>query len=95
MTVEMMSDEEKVGDTWVRHRPSYRSDLFNHFLDKLDSRASDKNRARFPRDVGSPREKDVPSSARKWMLCSNMSTEQDEPESPSLFSSTSNESDEN
>ena len=33
-----MSDEEKVDDTFVRHRPNYRSAKLNKFIDKLDAR---------------------------------------------------------
>ena len=68
ITVEMMSDEERVGEKWVRHRPSYRSDLFNRFIDKLDGRATTIDRARFPRDAGSPRVKHPPQCAKQWML---------------------------
>ena len=64
----MMSDEERAGEKWVRHRPSYRSDLFNRFIDKLDGQAGTLDRARFPRDIGSPRAKQTPASAKQWML---------------------------
>ena len=67
-TVEMMSDGERAGEKWVRHRPSYRSDCLNRFLEKLDGRASTVDRARFPRDIGSPRVKNPPPCAKQWML---------------------------
>ena len=37
VTADMMSDEEKKGVVYVRHRPQYRSDRFNTFIDKLIS----------------------------------------------------------
>ena len=72
-----MSDEERAGEKWVRHRPSYRSDLFNKFIETLDSRAGTSDRARFPRDTGSPREKQPPLTAKQWMLC-RQDTEHDD-----------------
>ena len=83
-----MSDEERDGEKWIRHRPSYRSDMFNHFIDKLDSRAQDLNRAQFPRNIGSPRIKSIPPTASKWMLCENCAEEEEDVESPVLFSSS-------
>ena len=83
MTVDMMSDEEKVGDDWIRHHPSYRSHKFNSFINTLDSR-SDANRARFPRAIGSPREKAAPPTAQKWMV---QIPNEGHHESPALFSS--------
>ena len=35
---DMMSDEELVGDVYVRHPPSYRSASLNEFVKKLDFR---------------------------------------------------------
>ena len=70
MTVKMMSDEDRDGGKWVRHRPAYRSDLLNQFIEKLDSHAGtlSMDRARFPRDMGSPRQTEIPSCAKRWML---------------------------
>ena len=82
-----MSDEEKVGQKWVRHRPSYRSDLFNRFIEKLDSRVTVADRARFPREVGSPRIKNPPSSAKQWMLSSETTVEDVQDSTTELFSS--------
>ena len=100
--MEVKSDEEKVGDKWIHHPPSYRSELFSRFIEKLYSRASD---ARFPRDIGSPRQKEAPSSAKAWMLAHstmNASTSsvpsdgreaENDNESEELFSSSTNDSD--
>ena len=38
VTPEMMSDEERVGDKYVRHPPSFRSEKVSKFIEKLDSR---------------------------------------------------------
>lgn len=87
VTVDMMSDEERAGEKWVRHRPSYRSELFNRFIDKLDCRAANGERARFPRDLGSPRSKNPPTCAKKWMLCQTANIQENGRPSPELFSS--------
>ena len=102
--MEMMSDEEKVGDKWIRHPPSYRSELFSRFIEKLDSRASDTNCVRFPRDIGSPRQREAPSTAKAWMLAhSTISASTsvlsdgweavEDNESEELFSSSASDSD--
>ena len=66
----MMSDEEKVGETFVRHPPAYRSDRLNAFINKLDARLSKttSSHARHPRVLGSPVTKKVPSAAKSWMV---------------------------
>ena len=67
ITPEMMSDEEKDGDMYIRHPPSYRS---QNFLCKLDERAdktNTKSHARFQRKKGSPRMKTPPVNLKKWM----------------------------
>ena len=67
----MMSDEERVGDKYVRHPPSYRSDRFNRFLEKLDSRlekTKTTHHARHERVSGSPVEKLPPVAAKGWMV---------------------------
>ena len=64
----MMSDEEKVGDKWIRHLPSYRSELFTKFIGKRDNRCSSSTHARFPRGVGSPALKDPPTNCKNWLL---------------------------
>lgn len=66
----MMSDEEKDGEIFTRHPPSYRSDALNKFLDKLDSRSKRKTnqQPRIPRRIGSPIERNVPDHAKNWMI---------------------------
>ena len=91
VTPEMMSDEERVADKWIRHPPSYRSDKFTRFIAKLDSRTVNDKHARFPRDLGSPRNMDVPPQAKDWMI--NQSSSEAAPyESEELFSPDSEES---
>ena len=38
VTPDMMSEEEKDGDVYIRHQPSYRSNTLNKFIKKLDQR---------------------------------------------------------
>ena len=38
-----MSDEEENDDVFVRHTPSYRSNLLNNFIKKLDDRCEKAN----------------------------------------------------
>ena len=38
VTPEMTSDEERVGDKYVRHPPSFRSEKVSKFIEMLDSR---------------------------------------------------------
>lgn len=66
---EMMSDEEKRGDTYVRHQPEYRSQLFTDFIDKLDERCAKKqsNHARYKRIVGTPCKVPIPAGIKSWM----------------------------
>ena len=65
-----MSDEEKRGDVYVRHRPEYRSDRFNSFIDKLDERCDKKSshHARFKRCVGTPSKTPQPVHVKSWMV---------------------------
>ena len=53
VTVDMMSDEEKRGEVYVRHQPTYRSDTLNAFIRKLDERsaASSTSHAKFQRVI--------------------------------------------
>ena len=91
----MMSDGERAGEKWVRHRPSYCSDFLNRFLEKLDGRASTVDRARFPRDIGSPRVKNPPPCAKQWMLSITTVEENEENEqysSAELYMFSSSES---
>lgn len=57
ITADMMSEEERVGDKYIQHILSYRSDKLNNFLIKLDKCAAKKGKshARFVREQGSPR----------------------------------------
>ena len=69
----MMSDEEKVDDTYVRHQPSFRSVRLNNFIQKLDGRI-EKTPSSHPRHIrvlGSPVEKSAPENAKPWMIASD------------------------
>lgn len=70
ITPDMMSEEEKVGDTYVRHPPSYRSSKLQEFIDKLDARLEKRtnDRPRISRTIGSPRKATPPFTARKWTI---------------------------
>lgn len=71
ITPDMMSDEEKVENTYIRHPPSYRSERLQKFLIMLDERAeksqSKTAHPRIPRQLGSPVTKAAPPHAKKWM----------------------------
>ena len=67
----MMSDEELQGDIYIRHPPSYRSEILSKFIEKLDSRAAKSNDSAHPRvmrQLGTPAEVAIPSSCKKWMI---------------------------
>lgn len=66
----MMSDEEKVGDKYVCHPPSYRSEKLHKFIERLDNRLEKvpTHHARHARVLGSPVEKEPPTGAKKWIL---------------------------
>lgn len=70
VTADMMSDEERVGDKYIQHTPSYRSDKLNSFIKTLDKRAGKKGKshARFHREQGSPRKQPIPQNAKPWMV---------------------------
>ena len=70
ITADMMSDEEKEGETYIRHPPGYRSERLNRFIQKLDERLDSmpSRHARHSRVLGSPVEKQVPAKAKAWML---------------------------
>ena len=70
VTAEMMSDEEKVDDIYIRHRPSYRSEKFCNLLIKLDERLAAKgnNHARFKWQERSVAEKVAPLNCKPWMV---------------------------
>jgi len=44
ITPDMMSDEEKINDVYVRHPPSYHSEKFHNYLIKLDKHVAAKGR---------------------------------------------------
>ena len=75
ITPEMMSDEEKQGEVFIRRQPSYRSQELNKFLSKLDKRYEKKpsHQPRITRVMGSPIIKDVPRFAKRWMVVSHLS----------------------
>ena len=76
ITADMMSDEEKVGNSYVRHPPAYRSKKLNDFISKLDQRsAKGSSHPRKKRISGSPRECTVPSNAKSWMIHDQCSAE--------------------
>lgn len=84
----MLSDEEKVGDTYVRHQPSFRSERLNKFIQKLDERIDNTptTHPRHPRLLGSPVARPVPEHAKPWMLADppSMPEEDDHTESQEL-----------
>ena len=77
MTTDMMSDEERVGDVYVRHPPYYRSGKFHKFLMKLDERAAAKgsHHLRFKRR-GDVVEKIAPLNCKPWMLKKDIVTDE-------------------
>ena len=70
VTVDMMSDEEKRDELYVRHQPTYRSNTLNVFIKKLDERsaASSTTHSKFQRIIGTPVKKAVPPSTKKWIV---------------------------
>ena len=78
VTADMMSEEEKRGETYVRHQPEYRSDKFTSFINKLDERYYKKKsvHARYKRSVGTPTKKSLPTGIHKWLVKPVQSAEQ-------------------
>ena len=74
VTPDMMSEEEKREDFYVRHQPEYRSQKLNSFITKLDER-SERNiavHARFKRKIGTPLKVPPPKGIPSWMVtCSD------------------------
>lgn len=70
VTPDMMSDEEKIDDSYVRHPPSFRSERFNKFIQKLDDRLANMpgSHPRYSRRLGSPIETGAPEHAKSWMI---------------------------
>ena len=73
VTPDMMSDEEKDGETYFRHQPSFRSTRFNNFIEKLDERIEKMptSHPRHTRILGSPVEMATPKNAKPWMIKNN------------------------
>ena len=70
ISADMMSEEEKVDDQYVRHPPLYRSERLNKFVHKLDHRLSKclSDRPRITRVLGSPHKALPPINAKKWTV---------------------------
>ena len=70
ITPDMMSEEEKCDDTYVRHPPSYRSKAVYKFLCKLDNRCEKQmsTHPRVKRLLGSPRKLSTPCHAKRWVV---------------------------
>ena len=67
ITPDMMTEEESEEEKgFVRHRQSWRSDVFNRFMDKLDSSRNQKTLAK-PRELGEQVERMPPICVKKWM----------------------------
>ena len=78
ITAEMMSDKERVGDIYLRHRPSYHSEKFHSFIIKLDEQATTKgnNHGRFKWQEESVVEKAAPMNCKPWMIKKDAVTEE-------------------
>lgn len=62
----MMSEEEESGDGFIRHRPSWRSGVFNRFIDHRLSKNSGKTIAR-RREYGDKCVRPIPIDIPDWM----------------------------
>ena len=91
----MLSDEEKVGDTYVRHQPSFRSERLNKFIQKLDERIENMptTHPRHHRVLGSPIVTPVPEHAKPWMLAEppSLSEEESQADSHNICSESESE----
>ena len=70
VTPDMMSEEEADDTEFIRHRPSWRSQVFNRFIEKLDSRFKSKHSSKSlakPRSYGTPHGKPAPGCIPSWM----------------------------
>lgn len=108
ITPDMMSEEEEVqsegsGDSFIRHRPQWRSKRFSRFLTKLDNRFKSKHAKSLakPRSYGSQSNGRAPSGAPSWILASDSLTtgekdteNQPPPDDNEIVTRNSNESDE-
>ena len=67
ITPDMMTEEESEEEKgFVRHRQSWRSNVFNRFMDKLDSSRNQKTLAK-PRELEQV-ERMLPICVKKWMI---------------------------
>ena len=61
-----------MGEVYIRHPPSYRSDVMTKFVNKLDLRSKKRHiqmsHPRIERWLGSPVSKPIPPHDKKWML---------------------------
>lgn len=65
-----MSDEDRVGDKFVRHPPAFRSSKVQMFIEKLDARLQKKgsSKPRLARVLGLPRKLPLPRNAKQWTV---------------------------
>ncbi|CAI8031455.1 hypothetical protein GBAR_LOCUS17848 [Geodia barretti] len=70
ITPDMMSEEEEEGGSFIRHKPSWRSNTLNRFLEKLERRFKEKhpNSLAKPRTYGEPIQKAPPAGIPSWMV---------------------------
>lgn len=80
ITPDMTSDEEKRGDMFIRHQPSYRSIKLTKFLNKLDKRSTQKvtHQPRTNRKLGTPVKKAIPPTCKEWMIKPELRNGRDE-----------------
>ena len=55
---DITADEEKRGEVFIRHQPTYRLEKLNAFLSRFDTK----------RQIGTPISKSNPSHAKNWMI---------------------------
>lgn len=70
ISLDMMSEEDRVGDQYIRHPPAYRSEKVKKFINKLEKRLEKKgcNKLRFVRVEGSPHKVPIPPNLKKWTI---------------------------
>ena len=66
VSTEMMSDEEREGEGYVRHQPHYI--IIKKLDSRLDSTKGIEKHPRMDRRVGSPHEKPIPEGCKKWIV---------------------------
>ena len=92
VTADMMSEEEESGDGFIRHQPSWRSGVFNRFIEKIDHRLSKKGGKTVARrrEYGDKCVRPIPTDIPDWMkesACSDNSASADGGLSDELISS--------